>query len=101
MEEDLMELLDKIGLDEEHCRKSRRLYQMRVILIDKYLYGMSREETCIDLNDEISIGTYNNRLNEALLRLSVLKLDETCIFFKPIISRIELLLNRKGAPTKK
>ena len=43
MEEELIEILDKVGLDEEHCKKSKKLYQIRVILINKYINLMSRE----------------------------------------------------------
>jgi hypothetical protein len=64
----LLEILDKAGLDEEHCKKSKKLYEMRTILIDKYVYLMSREEICYDL-DDISWRTYHRRLNEALLRI--------------------------------
>ena len=69
MEEDLLVILDKAGLDEEHCRKSKKLYQIRVILINKYINLMSRIETCIEL-DDMSYGTYHNRLNEGLRRIS-------------------------------
>ena len=75
MEEDLMALLDKVGLDEEHCRKSKKLHQIRVILINKYINLMSREETCAEL-DFISLGTYHSRLNEGLRRISKLNLNE-------------------------
>ena len=75
MEEDLMSLLDKIGLDEEHCRKSKKLHQIRVILINKYINLMSREETCAE-RDFISLGTYHYRLNEGLRRISKLKMNE-------------------------
>jgi uncharacterized secreted protein with C-terminal beta-propeller domain len=64
----LLEILDKAGLDEEHCKKSKKLYEMRTILIDKYVYLMSREEICYDL-DDMSWRTYHRRLNEALLRI--------------------------------
>ena len=40
----------------------------RTILIDKYIYLMSREEICADL-DFISLKTYHRRLNEGLTRL--------------------------------
>ena len=69
MEEDLLVILDKVGLDEEHCKKSKKLYQIRVILINKYINLMSREETCAEL-DFISLGTYHSRLNEGLRRIS-------------------------------
>ena len=64
----LLEILDKAGLDEEHCKKSKKLYEMRTILIDKYVYLMSREEICYDL-DDMSWRTYHRRLNDALLRI--------------------------------
>ena len=64
----LLKILDKAGLDDEHCKKSKRLYQMRTILIDKYIYLMSREEICCEL-DDISWRTYHRRLNEALMRI--------------------------------
>ena len=66
--DNLLEILDKAGLDESHCSKSKKLYQIRVILINKYINLMSREETCAEL-DFISLGTYNNRLNEGLKRI--------------------------------
>ena len=69
MGEELIEILDKAGLDEEHCVKSKKLYQIRVILINKYINLMSREETCAEL-DFISLGTYHSRLNEGLRRIS-------------------------------
>lgn len=66
--DNLMEILDKAGLDEEHCKKSRKLRQIRTILINKYINMMSREETCAEL-DFISLKTYHRRLNEGLLRI--------------------------------
>lgn len=66
--DNLLEMLDKAGLDEGHCQKSKKLYQVRTILIDKYIYLMSREEICADL-DFISLKTYHRRLNEGLTRL--------------------------------
>ena len=66
--DNLLEVLDKAGLDEGHCKKSKKLYQVRTILIDKYIYLMSREEICADL-DFISLKTYHRRLNEGLSRL--------------------------------
>ena len=64
----LLEILDKAGLDEEHCKKSKKLHQMRTILIDRYIHLMNREEICADL-DFISLRTYHRRLNEGLLRI--------------------------------
>ena len=66
--DNLYEILDKAGLDEEHCRKSKKLRQIRTILINKYINLMSREETCTEL-DFISLKTYHRRLNEGLLRI--------------------------------
>lgn len=68
MEEELYEILDKAGLDEERCLRSKKLYQIRTILINKYINMMSREETCAEL-DFISLGTYHARLNEGLKRI--------------------------------
>lgn len=68
MEEELYEILDKAGLDEERCLRSKKLYQIRTILINKYINMMSREETCAEL-DFISLGTYHSRLNEGLKRI--------------------------------
>ena len=68
MEEELYEILDKAGLDEEHCLRSKKLYQIRTILINKYINMMSREETCAEL-DFISLSTYHARLNEGLKRI--------------------------------
>ena len=65
---DLLEILDKAGLTKEICQKSKKLYQMRTILINKYIYEMSREEICAEL-DFISLRTYNNRLNDGLKRI--------------------------------
>lgn len=66
--DNLMEILDKAGLDEERCKKSKKLRQIRTILINKYINLMSREETCAEL-DFISLKTYHRRLNEGLLRI--------------------------------
>ena len=66
--DNLMEILDKAGLDEERCKKSKKLRQIRTILINKYINLMSREETCAEL-DFISHKTYHRRLNEGLLRI--------------------------------
>ena len=69
MDDDLLSLLDKAGLDEERCRKSKKLRQIRVIMINKYINMMSREETCAEL-DFISLRTYHRRLNAGLSRIS-------------------------------
>ena len=66
--DNLMEILDKAGLDEERCKKSKKLRQIRTKLINKYINLMSREETCAEL-DFISLKTYHRRLNEGLLRI--------------------------------
>lgn len=66
--DNLLDILDKAGLGEEMCRKSKKLYQIRTILINKYINLMSREETCAEL-DFISLGTYHSRLNEGLKRI--------------------------------
>ena len=66
--DNLMEILDKAGLDEDRCKKSKKLRQIRTILINKYINLMSREETCAEL-DFISLKTYHRRLNEGLLRI--------------------------------
>ena len=66
--ENLLEILDKAGLDEERCRRSKKLHQIRTILINKYINLMSREEPCAEL-DFISLGTYHARLNEGLKRI--------------------------------
>jgi DNA-directed RNA polymerase specialized sigma24 family protein len=68
LRENLLEILDKAGLTEEICRKSKKLRQVRTILINKYIYEMSREETCAEL-DFISLRTYNNRLSDGLNRI--------------------------------
>ena len=67
--DNLLEILDKAGLDEKTCSKSRKLHQVRTILINKYINLMSREETCAEL-DFISLGTYNSRLREGLKRIN-------------------------------
>lgn len=66
--DNLLEILEKAGLGEEICKKSKKLYQIRTILIDKYMYLMSREEICADL-DFISLRTYHRRLNAGLTRI--------------------------------
>lgn len=66
--DNLLEILDKAGLDEVTCSKSRKLHQVRTILINKYINLMSREETCAEL-DFISLGTYHSRLQEGLKRI--------------------------------
>ena len=68
LRETLLEILDEAGLTKEICQKSKKLYQMRTILINKYIYEMSREETCAEL-DFISLRTYNNRLSDGLKRI--------------------------------
>ena len=68
MDDNLLEILDKAGLDEERCLRSKKLYQIRTILINKYINMMSREETCAEL-DFISLSTYHSRLNEGLKRI--------------------------------
>lgn len=68
LRENLLEILDKAGLTEEICKKSKKLRQVRTILINKYIYEMSREETCAEL-DFISLRTYNNRLSDGLNRI--------------------------------
>lgn len=64
----LYEVMDKAGLSEDICKKSKKLYQVRTVLINKYIYEMSREETCAEL-DFISLRTYTNRLNDGLKRI--------------------------------
>lgn len=66
--ENLYEVLDKAGLSEEMCAKSKKLYQIRSILINKYINLMDREECCADL-DFISLDTYHRRLREGLKRI--------------------------------
>lgn len=66
--DNLYDILDKAGLSEEYCFKSKKLMQIRTILINKYIYEMTREETCAEL-DFISLKTYNNRLNDGLKRI--------------------------------
>ena len=70
---DLYKALDKAGLTEENCEKSKKLKQIRIILIDKYLNMMDREEICLDLFNNgfeyISLNTYHRRLKEGLKRI--------------------------------
>lgn len=66
--DNLYDVLDKAGLTEEVSKKSKKVRQMRTIVINKYIHEMSREETCAEL-DFISLKTYNNRLNDALKRM--------------------------------
>ncbi len=68
MDDDLLSILDKAGLDEERCKKSKKLREIRTILINKYINLMSREETCAEL-DFISLRTYHRRLNAGLQRI--------------------------------
>lgn len=67
--DNLEEILDKAGLSEEMCAKSRKLFQIRTILINKYINLMNREETCAEL-DFISLNTYHRRLKEGLKRIN-------------------------------
>ena len=67
--ENLYEILDNAGLDEKICSKSKKLCQIRTILINKYINLMSREESCAEL-DFISLNTYHRRLSEGLKRIS-------------------------------
>jgi len=70
---DLYKILDEAGLSEEDCKKSKKLKQMRIILIDKYEKDMDREEICADIfsygMDYISLSTYHRRLNKALNKI--------------------------------
>lgn len=71
--DNLYEILDKVGLSEEMSDKSKKLKQIRYILINKYINLMDREENCNDLYnrglDYISLNTYHRRLTEGLKRI--------------------------------
>jgi hypothetical protein len=69
MDDDLLSILDKAGLDEERCKKSKELRQIRVILIDSYINLMKREEICAEL-EFMSLRTYHRRLNVGLAKIS-------------------------------
>ena len=75
-EDNIMELLDRAGLTKELSYKSKKIYQMRTILICKYIHCMNREESCLFMYEEredygyISLRTYTNILNKALARLN-------------------------------
>lgn len=71
--DDLYNILDISGLSEELCGKSKKLKQIRHILINKYIHLMDREENCNDLFKRglgyISLNTYHRRLTEGLKRI--------------------------------
>lgn len=67
-EDEVYCLLDKCGLTEEKANKSKKVKIMRMIIIYKYIYDMSREEICAEL-DFISLSTYNRYLLKSLNKL--------------------------------
>lgn len=61
----LLDLLDQAGLTEEIAERSEKVYMMRMIIIDRYMHYMSREEICAQLSN-ISLGTFDRLLDIAL-----------------------------------
>jgi hypothetical protein len=57
-------MLENTKLSKANVKRSKKLYIMRTILIDKYINRMSREEICAEL-DFISLSTYTDYLREA------------------------------------
>ena len=92
MEEDLLSILDKAGLDEEHCKKSKKLRQIRTILINRYIYMMRREETCAEL-EFMSLRTYHRNLNVGLAKISrfIIK-DKIFKTQKELIEQVKMAL---------
>ena len=66
---EFLEKLEETKLSKANSKRSKKLYVMRKILIDKYINKMSREEICAEL-DFISLRTYTNYLGEAKKVLS-------------------------------
>jgi hypothetical protein len=92
MDDDLLSILDKAGLDEERCKKSKKLRQIRTILINRYTNMMLREETCAEL-EFMSLRTYHRRLNAGLAKISrfVLK-DNIARSQKELIKQVKVAL---------
>ena len=59
-----LEKLEETKLSKANSKRSKKLFIMRKILIDKYINKMSREEICAEL-DFISLSTYTDYLKEA------------------------------------
>ena len=64
----ILEMLDKCGLDEENCKKSKRLKQMRDAIYYFYYLECTVEECCCNM-EYISIKTFNNIKNKALYKI--------------------------------
>lgn len=61
---EFIEKLEETKLSKANSKRSKKLFIMRKILIDKYINKMSREEICAEL-DFISLSTYTAYLGEA------------------------------------
>ena len=61
---EFIEMLETTKLSKANSKRSKKLFIMRTILIDKYINRMSREEICAEL-DFISLSTYTDYLKEA------------------------------------
>ena len=61
---EFLEKLEETKLSKANSKRSKKLFIMRKILIDKYINKMSREEICAEL-DFISLSTYTAYLGEA------------------------------------
>lgn len=57
--------LEQTILTEDNAKRSKKIKYMRTIIIDKYIYNMSREEICSEC-DFISLRTYTKYLHKAL-----------------------------------
>lgn len=92
MGDDLLSILDKAGLDEEHCNKSKKLRQIRIILINRYTNMMLREETCAEL-EFMSLRTYHRRLNAGLAKISRFVLKDNIVRSqKELIKQVKVAL---------
>lgn len=74
--EDILNLLNKAGLNEELAEQSKEIFFLRNSIICKYINYMTREESCVYMYNArpdygyISIKTYSRKLIKAELRLS-------------------------------
>lgn len=64
----VLEMLDKCGLDEENCKKSKKLKQMRDAIYYFYYLECTVEECCCNM-EYISRKTFNNIKNKALYKI--------------------------------
>ena len=64
----ILEILDECGLDEETCKKSKKLKQMRDSIYYFYYLECTIEECCCNMK-YISRKTFNNIKNKALYKI--------------------------------